>query len=454
MQTSASGTFAYAGLPGGNYVVQVSGHPEDVRFAAPVRAVTVSESEPTQSLAFEGTTTDPGPPVRPSGLSGTAPWPNLVSLTWTDESWNETSFTLERRTGPSGEWSTLVVLPRNTTAYGDRTTVARTQYRYRLQACGDGGCSDYSAETVVETPGAPPAAPVALRVTSTGIGTIELAWRDISNDESEFRVERREGSVEAWALRTTLPADTEAFTDTGLSAGTEYRYRVRACDPFGCSIASNQVSAINPPAAPSGLFARESGSFSISLRWTDNSDDEGEFRIERRGGTSSEWSTQTVLPPDATSFDDRDLIPETLYSYRVSACGGGVCSAPSNESSATTDPTPEPANMRVPVAYLVQRTQRRAGDVPLVKDLGAWVRVFVTASFPNAMQPEVRVRFYHHGVLSHTEIIPAASESVPLSVDESDITTSWNAQIPASLIQPGLSILVDVDPTDAIAGGE
>jgi hypothetical protein len=89
--------------------------------------------------------------------------------------------------------------------------------------------------------------------------------------------------------------------------------------------------------------------------------------------------------------------------------------------------------------------------VPLVADRDGYLRVFSVASEANGSQPSVRVRFYLGGSLTHTEVISAPGSSVPTSVDESTLGASWNVDVPASLIQPGLSILADVDPTNQFA---
>ena len=108
-------------------------------------------------------------------------------------------------------------------------------------------------------------------------------------------------------------------------------------------------------------------------------------------------------------------------------------------------------NLRIDGMYLTQSVQTYAGAVPLVKDRDGFLRVFVTASQTNLAAPEVRVRFYSNGTLVSTSMIPAPALSVPLSPNESSLTASWNLPVPKALIQPNLSILADVDPTNAVA---
>jgi hypothetical protein len=107
-------------------------------------------------------------------------------------------------------------------------------------------------------------------------------------------------------------------------------------------------------------------------------------------------------------------------------------------------------NLKVDGAYITQSVQTYANSLPLIAGRGALLRVFVTASEANAAQPAVRVRLYSGGVLAGTYIINAPSASVPLAPTEGQLNTSWNLALDASVLQPGLSILVDVDPANAV----
>ena len=90
-----------------------------------------------------------------------------------------------------------------------------------------------------------------------------------------------------------------------------------------------------PPAAPSGLSATATSDSTISLAWSDNSDNESVFQIERNGQLLS-----TTAASNSTSFEDTGLAGETLYSYRVRARNSAGDSAWSNAADATTDAPP------------------------------------------------------------------------------------------------------------------
>ena len=109
-----------------------------------------------------------------------------------------------------------------------------------------------------------------------------------------------------------------------------------------------------------------------------------------------------------------------------------------------------------PLAYLTQATQSFDFPVPLVAEEAALLRVFVTAA-PDAgvNMPAVRATFYLDGSEAHREDIPGTASLVPAVRDVGDLTSSANALIPGSVIQPGLELVVEIDPDstlDADAG--
>jgi len=135
------------------------------------------------------------------------------------------------------------------------------------------------------------------------------------------------------------------------------------------------------------------------------------------------------------------------YGFSVVAL---ALSASCGDSGNPTGTNTGGVNLHIETLYLVQSTQTRDGSVPLVADKDAYLRVFVLANGPNTLTPSVRVRLSRNGTVQQTLTIPATGSSVPTSVDQSSLAKSWNVKIPAATIQPGLQILADVDPTNAV----
>ena len=98
-------------------------------------------------------------------------------------------------------------------------------------------------------------------------------------------------------------------------------------------------------------------------------------------------------------------------------------------------------------AYLTQVVQSREFPVPLVAGEPALLRVFLTAARAGgATMPPVRATFYRDGFVIYQVDIPAKSDPIPTSIDESSLSKSVNAEIPGSVIQPGLEVVIEPDP--------
>ena len=98
-------------------------------------------------------------------------------------------------------------------------------------------------------------------------------------------------------------------------------------------------------------------------------------------------------------------------------------------------------------AYLVQSVQSREFPVPLVAGDDALVRVFPTAAAETDVGiPPVRVRFYIDDRETYVEHIPGKRGPLPTAVDEGSLETSAHAVIPGTQIQPGLEMVVEIDP--------
>jgi hypothetical protein len=183
-----------------------------------------------------------------------------------------------------------------------------------------------------------PTAPSGLAATAVSSSQINLSWTDNSNNETGFRIERKTGSGGTYSQIATVGAGVTSYNNTGLSAGTTYFYRVRAYNTAGNSSFSNEASATTSgtvPAAPTGLTASAISSSQINLTWTDNANNEVDYRVQRQIGSGS-FDPIATLGANSTSYSDTGVDPATTYTYRVRAWNAAGFSAWSNEASATT----------------------------------------------------------------------------------------------------------------------
>ena len=107
---------------------------------------------------------------------------------------------------------------------------------------------------------------------------------------------------------------------------------------------------------------------------------------------------------------------------------------------------PASVTMSVPHAYLTQAAQDREGGVPLIAGRRALLRVFATADEVNGFLPGARATFFHGGVETYRTDLDPPGGGIPLAVDESRLERSFNAVVPGHVLQPGVSMVVELDP--------
>lgn len=144
----------------------------------------------------------------------------------------------------------------------------------------------------------------------------------------------------AYALPTgTTPAQLATTTFSGLSLmqGASTAFEVGAVYSSGTKGVrlSRIASMVTYTAAPTGLTAISTTTSSIVISWTDASDNETGFSIERSLDGSS-WGVIASTSPNATSYADTGLSAGTTYYYRVRAAAGSAYTAYTNSANATT----------------------------------------------------------------------------------------------------------------------
>lgn len=289
-------------------------------------------------------------PLAPTNLSGVILGQSQVRLDWWDNSLNETGFKIERHTEGTSTWSQIAATASDVTSYQDVSLAPDATYHYRLRAYNAHGNSTYTNEITLRPP-SPPAAPTNLTAVVATNTQINLTWQDNSGSELEFQLERKTGTG-IFTLLVTLAANSTAYHDTGLPAGTTFTYRIRTRNESGYSAYSNESSATTPgglPLAPANLQAAAVSSSQINLTWLDQSANETGFKIDRRTGTSGNWNQIALIQANSTSYQDTGLSASTSYYYRVKATNSTGDSINSNEAWATTSggtkPNP-PTNLK------------------------------------------------------------------------------------------------------------
>ncbi len=264
-----------------------------------------------------------------------------VTLSWSDNSQNETHFVVQRRV-VGGSWGPEVVLPANTIEYADPDTLAaNTQYEYRVFAKTTTYLQQsMPVDATVSTLSAAAVAPSNVRATPSTPFQIAVEWDQVDTAVG-FKVERRRvsGSPNSWvnAEATTgdpdpiLAANITNILDKSLSANTAYLYRVRTIGADGSTALSPEVTVTTfqsggtAPAAVANVIATPEETKTV-VTWNDQSGDELGFNVYR----SQDGAVPVLIGTagvNVTSFDDTEVStggpevvpPVGLFSYSLSA---------------------------------------------------------------------------------------------------------------------------------------
>ncbi|MCS7202049.1 MAG: fibronectin type III domain-containing protein [Dictyoglomus sp.] len=183
----------------------------------------------------------------------------------------------------------------------------------------------------------PPVAPSNLVATALSATEVNLEWKDNSNNEEGFKIERKKEG-EDWIEIKIVSANVTSYIDTGLTPKTKYFYRIKAFNSAGSSAYSNEaeVTTLPPPLpAPSNLVAKALTGTEVKLEWKDNSDNEEGFKIERKK-EGEDWGEIATISANVTTYIDKGLKTNTKYYYRVRAFNADGNSSWSNEAEVTT----------------------------------------------------------------------------------------------------------------------
>jgi hypothetical protein len=170
-------------------------------------------------------------PCKPSNLVATAVSTSQINLTWQDNSPDESEFHIERSLNQSN-WTEIATVGANVPGYNDTGLTSGTTYFYRIRAHrhSDGAYSGYSNVASATTFTGPSTCqpPSNLQALAVSVTQVNLTWINNCPNVSNFRVERSPNGNTGWTERAIVGANVPNYSDTGLTSGTVYYYRVRA----------------------------------------------------------------------------------------------------------------------------------------------------------------------------------------------------------------------------------
>ena len=197
-----------------------------------------------------GTGPAPGPqiPATPTGLIASG-GNQQVNLSWTGSA-GATSYNVYRSSTSNGQASTPLRTGITSTTFVDSGLTNGAALYYRVTAVNSAGESARSNEaSAIPSAASPPPPPGGVSATP-GDRQSNIRW-SASTGATSYNLYRGLSSGGQGPTPYRAGLTTTSFTDTGLTNGTTYFYRLAAVNAAGESVRSNEVSA-RPSAATSG----------------------------------------------------------------------------------------------------------------------------------------------------------------------------------------------------------
>ena len=257
----------------------------------------------------------------------------------------------------------------------------------------------------------PPVEPAVLRAKTIAANAVDISWKDASNNEDGFKLERRAG-LGVFTEIATLGANVNFYNDTGLNAGTIYFYRVYAFNTNGSSVYSNTDStetASNTPAPPGVNLALNRPVATSHLNTTyppglavDGNIKDGYFRSASVSVDSSAWlsvdlGSVVVIGRGVVRW--KDIYYSKNYSLQVS----------NNNSTWTT-------------VYTNKNSVGGVDDFWFAPSLGRYVRLLMT----NGVKETYRITEFEVYAAEITTAPAAPTNLVATATSGSSLGLTWN----------------------------
>jgi|GEM_PF-2748093 len=152
-----------------------------------------------------------------------------IELSWESGLQNQAGFVVERSPNDSTHWQEIARLDKQATSFSDIDLPQDASgFYYRIKAIEQGDKPNaFKIFIPVFIPYAFIAPPSELTVTASSATVVELSWRDNSNNERGFIIERSLNG-NTWSELNSVRTGTTTYQDQGLQANTKYFYRVLA----------------------------------------------------------------------------------------------------------------------------------------------------------------------------------------------------------------------------------
>ncbi len=264
-----------------------------------------------------------------------------INISWKDSSHYIEKYELWRKVNFEGAYLLHQELSGKSSNSNDYNLDTSNIYFYKVRGVKSSGYSDFSNE--VNTAGIIIAGniypPTNLSANVSGISNVILNWKDNSDNENYFAVQRSFAD-EIFNRIAVLTKNTTSYKDSGngLVAGAIYQYRIVAYSNEDSAISNTVSININsglllPPTDISATY--DSTVRVINLNWNNSDHNILYFDIERKNDLTA-YTLLRRIDASINLYLDFNVETNKVYTYRVRGYDLNRFSEYSNEVTIST----------------------------------------------------------------------------------------------------------------------
>lgn len=267
------------------------------------------------------------PPAKVTGLGTKEKGSSYFTISW-NAAEGAGGYRLYMRDTDEGEFEQVADITDGSTSYKVSDLDPATEYQFKVEAYETAGGTSVSGTASAEYADCTnPDQVESLTVQAGGTSEIQLTW-DEADGVSGYQVYRLNKKTGKYELCATIKsAKTTSYRNTGLAAGTEYAYKVRAYKVYNgknCYGSYSDVKkavttkAVTKPAKVKSLKASSKAS-AVTLTWGKVSK-AGGYQVYRYDTKTKKYvKIATVKGETKVSYKNTRLTKGTTYKYKVRA---------------------------------------------------------------------------------------------------------------------------------------
>lgn len=266
-------------------------------------------------------------PSAPNTASVTATTNQSISLSWAEAADAE-GYVVYRKAEKDTDYKELARFKGAVTSYTDSDNLQiGTTYAYRIYSYifykDEKGMTQYaeSTERAILTSALALGTVNFISAVSAGSNTAALTW-ELLPGAAGYTIYRAASGSSDYQEVATVDANISSYTDTGLSAGYGYNYKIAAYSIVdGAKIYGKEsaVLTVKPVPATPQLVIASSGYKSVKLSWNQIDGVSGYCVYRKAGNAASFKKIATLGGSTKVTYTDKDVKTGTTYTYKIRA---------------------------------------------------------------------------------------------------------------------------------------